>query len=124
MSMRPLIAGLLLASVALSPRAYADASSEDRAAADALFEEAGKLAGGAPTTFASGSGAPVTVAVDANNVYWTTGGVSGAVMRAPIGGGAAATVANNQNLAQGIALNATSICWVTFGDGVVTCLAK
>ena len=45
--MRPLFTGLLIASLALSPRAYADASPPDRAAAaaaDALFADAGKLA--------------------------------------------------------------------------------
>ena len=44
MSKRSLLAGLLLAAVTLSSRAFADASPEDRAAADALYEEAGKLA--------------------------------------------------------------------------------
>jgi tetratricopeptide (TPR) repeat protein len=39
-------AGLLLASLALAPRAFADTSPMDRAAADALYEEAGKLAQG------------------------------------------------------------------------------
>jgi len=44
MSKRSQIAGLLIASVALAlaPRAHADAA-EDRAAADALYEEAGRL---------------------------------------------------------------------------------
>jgi len=44
MSRRTVTAGLLLASVAFAPRAYADASPQDRAAADALYEDAGKLA--------------------------------------------------------------------------------
>jgi hypothetical protein len=43
MPKRTLMLGLLLASVALAPRVRADTSPEDRAAADALYAEAGKL---------------------------------------------------------------------------------
>ena len=43
MPKRSVIAGLLLALLAVAPRAFADGSAEDRAAADALYEQAGAL---------------------------------------------------------------------------------
>jgi len=43
MSKWSLSAGVLFASLALAPRVYAEATAEDKAAADALYEEAGRL---------------------------------------------------------------------------------
>jgi hypothetical protein len=68
------------------------------------------LAGGTPTTLASGQDQPYGIAVDTSAVYWTNRR-DGRVMKVPVGGGAPATVASGQRAPYGIAVNGTSAYW-------------
>jgi hypothetical protein len=63
--------------------------------------------GGTPATLVSGY-APQNIAVDATNVYWTSGTT---VLKTPIGGGAMVILASGQNSSYGIAVDATSVYW-------------
>jgi hypothetical protein len=82
------------------------------------------LAGGTPTTLASGQAGAVAIAVDARNVYWatiplfdptSTPGAVGAVMKLPISGGNPTTLASNVN-AYEIAVDAASVYWTTLSS--------
>ncbi|MEP7125167.1 MAG: MopE-related protein, partial [Byssovorax sp.] len=70
-------------------------------------------------------GAPVNIAVDANNVYWVNlalyGVNTGSVRSVPLGGGPSVTLATGQN-PWGLAVDATSIYWTNqnFVDGTGT----
>src|SRR5579883_996385 len=65
------------------------------------------LAGGAPTTLATGSH-PQAIALDAVNVYWTDPG-DGTVMSVPIAGGTATTLASGQNGPNYFTVDATNV---------------
>jgi hypothetical protein len=74
------------------------------------------LAGGTPTTLASGPSGAVRIAVDAANVYWatnaffaTTGAVS-TLMKVPIAGGNPTTLASNISPVD-IAVDGTNVYW-------------
>jgi hypothetical protein len=77
------------------------------------------IAGGAPTTLASGQNNPQRIVIDATNVYWTNEGSSvqglapsntdGTVMQVPIGGGVPTTLASQQFLLGEIAVDASSV---------------
>jgi hypothetical protein len=69
------------------------------------------LAGGTPTTLATGLHMVDGIAVDAANVYWTDN--NGDVLRVPIGGGAVTTLATKQVLCGDIAVDATHVYWVS-----------
>ncbi len=87
------------------------------------------IGGGAVVTL-SASGSPLSVAVDAENVYWTI--EQTAVMKVPLGGGTAVTLALGDNPSR-IAVNATSVFWtdtialtvmtVPIGGGALVTLA-
>jgi hypothetical protein len=78
------------------------------------------IAGGAPTTLASGQFCPGgQIAVDATAVYWVT---DGSVMAVPLAGGTPITLASGQNANGGLAIDATSVYWTVGtadGDGAV-----
>jgi hypothetical protein len=97
--------------------------------------------GGAPTVLASGqnpgANGPVGIAVDKTNVYWTTYGAGGSVMKAPKGGGSPTTLASAQDAPLGIVVDGTHVYWtnqgsasngavlkVPIGGGVPTTLAS
>jgi hypothetical protein len=69
------------------------------------------LAGGTPTTLATGLHMVDGIAVDAANVYWADN--SGSVLRVPIGGGAVTTLATKQVLCGDIAVDATHVYFTT-----------
>jgi hypothetical protein len=69
------------------------------------------LAGGMPTTLATGLRMVDGIAVDAANVYWSDN--SGAVLRVPIGAGAVTTLATKQAFGGDIAVDATHVYWIT-----------
>ena len=75
------------------------------------------LAGGTPTTLASGLPAPWGIAVDATSIYWVNSG-DGTVMKMPLAGGTAITLASGQAASAAIAVDATSVYW-TNGGGTV-----
>jgi hypothetical protein len=72
------------------------------------------LGGGKPTTIASRQNSPMAIAVDDNNVYWTT--QSGTVMKAPLAGGPPAALASGQGNLAGIAVDATNVYWTGTGS--------
>jgi hypothetical protein len=76
------------------------------------------LAGGTPTTLASGQYSPLSIAVDATSVYFVSQGSNlrnGSVMKVPIGGGAPTTLASGQFLVGALAVDATSVYWTNGG---------
>jgi hypothetical protein len=88
------------------------------------------LAGGAPTTLASGQAGPNGIAVDATSIYWVNGDediavfpVTGSVVKMPLGGGTPITLASGQANPVAIAVDATSIYylteWVNYGTSGV-----
>lgn len=76
------------------------------------------LAGGTPTTVASGLGDPRAVAVDPTSVYWTDF-KNGTVMKAPIGGGTATTLATGQGGPAALAVDSADVYWINYNDGNV-----
>jgi hypothetical protein len=79
------------------------------------------LAGGTPTTLASGGGL-YFLAVDATSVYWTDN-LTGTVMSIPIDGvpdgGTPTTLASGQNQPAGMALDGKSVYWANNGSGTL-----
>ena len=69
------------------------------------------LAGGTPTTLATGLYEVDGIAVDAANVYWSDN--NGSVLRVPIGGGAVTTLAAKQSFGGDVAVDATHVYWIT-----------
>ena len=80
------------------------------------------LGGGAPTTFAVGLSRFVPpIAVDANDLYWSSGTASG-VMKIALGGGAAVGLCSGYwgpNDSYGVAIDDTNAYWVDQGGDVM-----
>lgn len=73
----------------------------------------------AKTTVVSQLTYPVQFAVDAANVYWTEGGTSGTVKKAPLAGGAAAALASSLADPYGIAVDSANVYWTEQAGGFV-----
>jgi hypothetical protein len=73
------------------------------------------LAGGTPTTLASGQMMPLDLAVDATSVYWTDS-TGGTVMKVPLAGGTPTTLASGQSSPDYIAVDGTSVYWTNDAD--------
>jgi hypothetical protein len=104
------------------------------------------LAGGTPTVVAGGQRAPVSLAVDASNVYFVDEGsavfestiADGTVVQVPVGGGAPTTLAGGLFYPGALAVDGASVYWtipgaqgvsgsvlkVPIGGGAVTTLAS
>jgi hypothetical protein len=70
------------------------------------------VAGGAPTTLATGLCSPDSIAIDADSVYFVDLGV-GQVLKVPIGGGAPTTLATGQPFLGVLAVDSTTVYWTT-----------
>jgi von Willebrand factor type D domain/Bacterial Ig-like domain (group 2) len=79
------------------------------------------IAGGTPTTLASGQGGSA-IAIDATSVYWTNY-LGGTVMKVPIAGGTPTTLASGQD-SYAIAVDATSVYWTNYNSGTVMKIHK
>ena len=102
------------ASISATPPATdADASRADANADDAGRE--GSTATGV-VALASGLSSPFGVALNANDVYWTSRENAGAVMRMPKDGGMPTTLVGAQQSPGPIMVNATDVYW---GSGVI-----
>ena len=66
------------------------------------------LTGGGPTTLASGQSTPTSIALDANNVYWTT---SSSVMKLPLGGGTPTALATGQTSPGSVVVGPANVYW-------------
>jgi len=80
------------------------------------------VGGGSVTTLAMGLEDPYGIAVDSNNVYFTTY-AGGRVKKVPIGGGTVVTLAQNLNNPCYIAVNGSSVYWTNYGDGTLQSIA-
>lgn len=61
---------------------------------------------------------PQGLAVDSNNVYWSTygGGTAGTIMKAPVAGGSATSLASNQTYVGAIAIDSANVYYETGGS--------
>jgi hypothetical protein len=82
------------------------------------------IAGGSPTTLASGQAVPLGIAVSGATVYWAefTLSAPGNIMSAPVGGGTPTTLVANVTDPFGLAISAGTIYWTDnvptgVGDG-------
>jgi hypothetical protein len=77
------------------------------------------IGGGTVTELATG--APLNIALDGANVYWTVyeGNTQNAIGKVPIAGGATTTFVSNQGGALGIAVDATNVYWTDSTGGNV-----
>jgi hypothetical protein len=79
------------------------------------------LAGGAPTTLATGQANIGAIAVDAANVYWANTGkaendyADGAISKLPLSGGTPVTLASAQSWPAALAVDATNLYWANAG---------
>jgi len=79
------------------------------------------IGGGTVRVLAGGQNGPVSVAVDANHVYWSNigSGNNGSVVesaKTPTDAGALVILAANQASPQGVALDATHVYWANAGS--------
>ena len=84
------------------------------------------LAGGAPTTLASGQYFPSGVAVDGTSVYWADlgswssygGPYDGSIVKVSLAGGQPTTLASGQS-PENVVVDTASAYWTNIGDGTV-----
>ncbi len=60
----------------------------------------------------------MAIAADATDVYWTTYGVSGTVMKVAIGGNTPITLASGQDYPRSIAVDATNVYWANHANAM------
>jgi hypothetical protein len=84
------------------------------------------IAGGAPTTLASGQAGPRAIAVDATAIYWINEGSKddGAVMKLPLAGGKPVALATGRTQPTDIAVDGTAVYWTESGPGGVMKTSK
>ena len=73
----------------------------------------------AKTTLVSNLTYPVQFALDASSLYWSEGGINGAIKKASLTGGAVTTIASGLNDPYGIAVDGANIYWTEQGGGNV-----
>jgi hypothetical protein len=74
--------------------------------------------GGSAMTLATAKGTPLSLAVDATSVYWSSvNGVNGTVLKVPLGGGIPTTLASSQRYPVSLTMDATSLYWANQGSG-------
>jgi hypothetical protein len=87
------------------------------------------LAGGTPTTIASGQSSPAAIAIDGTSIYWQSGGSdppgpSGAVFSAPKAGGSPTLLASAQQWVKDLRADTKGLYWVAVNLDAVMTLSK
>src|SRR5262249_49957541 len=87
-----------------------------------------------PIAVASGQGAPGTLRIDANNLYWLNGGHIGQVVKMPLHGGVPTILADAQDFPHSLAIDNSALYWtnsiggqvmmVQIATGIVTEVAR
>jgi hypothetical protein len=75
------------------------------------------------TVLVTGQSAPLGLAVNSGELYWTTN-TGGTVMKASISGATVTTVASGQSGPAGIAVDATYVYWANETSGTIMKVAK
>jgi hypothetical protein len=83
--------------------------------------------GGSPSTFFPGAAetqmAWPTILVESNEVYWSTGSISGSVLASPTSGGSVSTIVSGEPVVDGLAVDETNV-YFSIQEGTVSAVSN